>query len=100
MRLVMVFLTTGDFSDFFKTLQDDGQMPMAQRGELAEKHEEKGIKELTETRAEKVTLEILREIEILSETGGRHIFHLAKAYVPSMFSNSAIRWENIVYDAT
>ena len=55
------------------SLQDGGQaLSMAQR------------RELLETKIENVTLGILKEIEILSDTKGRHIYHLARMYVPSI----------------
>ena len=76
-----------DFSDLFGSLQDGGQtLSMAQRRELLEKHEEERIKESVETKVENVTLEILKEIESLSDTKGRHILHLARMYVPSVLA--------------
>ena len=68
-----------------ESLQDGGQaLSIAQRRELAE------------TEVENVALEILKEIEILSDTKGRHILHLAKMYVPSVLARpraSKIRWD-------
>jgi uncharacterized protein YfbU (UPF0304 family) len=41
-----------------------------------------------ETKAEKVTREILKELYALSDTEGRHILDVLEMFVPSVFSRS------------
>lgn len=43
--------------------------------------DERAFIRVMEMQVEQVSLEILREVEILSEPEGRYIFHLARIYV-------------------